>query len=135
MKLEYILLCDSTIREQGTNKLSLIGLFDSIYAQQLPVMHGRVDVVLGLLQDPSEDDGPTLDVTLDILDPEMVTAASLNVKQALSPQVRHFRFQVVVPLVNVQFRQKGPHIFRAKLADQVMQTSMEVTPMPTKPQQ
>jgi len=37
--LNAMLLCDHTIREQGTGKVSLIGIFENISAARLPVVH------------------------------------------------------------------------------------------------
>ena len=39
-----MLLCDHTIREQGTGKLSLIGIFESISAARFPVVHRSLSV-------------------------------------------------------------------------------------------
>jgi hypothetical protein len=39
-----MLLCDQTIREAGTGKVSLIGVFENISAAQFPVLHRALSV-------------------------------------------------------------------------------------------
>jgi hypothetical protein len=39
-----MLLCDLTIREQGTGKVSLIGIFESISSARFPVVHRALSV-------------------------------------------------------------------------------------------
>ena len=42
--LNAMLLCDLTIREQGTGKISLIGVFENISAARFPVVHRALSV-------------------------------------------------------------------------------------------
>jgi hypothetical protein len=42
--LNAMLLCDHTIREQGTGKVSLIGIFESITSGRFPVVHRALSV-------------------------------------------------------------------------------------------
>jgi hypothetical protein len=42
--LNAMLLCDHTIREHGTGKVSLIGIFENITAVQFPVVHRALSV-------------------------------------------------------------------------------------------
>jgi hypothetical protein len=44
-----MLVCDQVIREQGTNKVSLIGVFDRITAPTLPAMHWSLAVYVTVL--------------------------------------------------------------------------------------
>lgn len=43
-----IILCDTVIREVGTNKLSLIGTFNSIFANNFPCTHPSLNVYIAL---------------------------------------------------------------------------------------
>lgn len=45
-KLNAMLLCDSIITEVGTNKKSLIGIFENIYAPIFPFKHNRLSVYI-----------------------------------------------------------------------------------------
>jgi len=42
--LNAILICDQAIREEGTGKVSLIGIFENIGARQFPSKHGLLCV-------------------------------------------------------------------------------------------
>jgi hypothetical protein len=42
--LNALLLCDHTIREQGTGKVSLIGILENISAARFPVVHCSLSV-------------------------------------------------------------------------------------------
>jgi hypothetical protein len=42
--LNAMLLCDHTIREHGTGKISLIGIFENISAGRFPVVHRALSV-------------------------------------------------------------------------------------------
>jgi len=42
--LNAMLLCDHTIREAGTGKVSLIGIFENISAARFPVVHRSLSV-------------------------------------------------------------------------------------------
>ena len=42
--LQALLLCDTTIREAGTNKLSFIGIFNDIMAPLFPTVHPSFSV-------------------------------------------------------------------------------------------
>jgi len=45
-KINAMLLCDSVITEVGTNKKSLIGIFENIYAQNFPCRHYHLSVYI-----------------------------------------------------------------------------------------
>jgi hypothetical protein len=44
-----MLLCDHTIREHGTGKVSLIGIFENISAPRFPVVHRALSVYAKLV--------------------------------------------------------------------------------------
>lgn len=43
-----LVVCDSVIREAGTNKLSLIGIFNGIFSPSFPVSHPSLSVYIAL---------------------------------------------------------------------------------------
>ncbi len=45
-----IILCDTVIREQGTNKLSLIGTFNGIFANNFPCTHPSLCVYIAITE-------------------------------------------------------------------------------------
>src|ERR1700751_1403737 len=50
-----MLLCDLTIREHGTGKISLIGVFENISATTFPVVHRALSVYAKLADAEGED--------------------------------------------------------------------------------
>lgn len=47
-KCNAMLICDSVITEQGTNKKSLIGIFENILAHHFPCTHNSLSVYIKL---------------------------------------------------------------------------------------
>jgi hypothetical protein len=45
IKQNFVIVCDSTIVEKDTNNLSLIGIFDSVHAPKVPMIHSKFCVV------------------------------------------------------------------------------------------
>ena len=45
-----LVLCDSTIREEGTHKLSLIGTFNGIYSPVFPCTHPCISVYIAITE-------------------------------------------------------------------------------------
>ncbi|MCY3021804.1 MAG: hypothetical protein NTW87_22565 [Planctomycetota bacterium] len=45
-----LVLCDSVIREAGTNKLSLIGTFNGIFANTFPMVHHSLCVYIAITE-------------------------------------------------------------------------------------
>lgn len=45
-----LVLCDTVIREQGTNKVSLIGTFNSLSAATFPCIHGTFWVYIAITE-------------------------------------------------------------------------------------
>ncbi len=52
--LNAMLLCDHTIREHGTGKVSLIGIFENISAARFPVVHRSLSVYAKLVDAEGE---------------------------------------------------------------------------------
>ena len=52
--LNAMLLCDLTIREHGTGKMSLIGIFENISAARFPVVHRALSVYAKLVDAEGE---------------------------------------------------------------------------------
>jgi hypothetical protein len=46
MNVQVAILCDAATQEAGSEKLNLLGAFDTIYAQQLPAVHPQCAVAL-----------------------------------------------------------------------------------------
>ena len=64
LKVNFFHICDSTIFDQATGKLSIIGIFTNINAPNFPAMHPMMSLVIGL-----ENKNPgKYDVELEFLD-------------------------------------------------------------------
>jgi len=101
-----MLLCDLTIREHGTGKMSLIGIFENISAARFPVVH-RALTVYAKLADAEGEYGIRLElVRLD--DSHMVAQGNLRAGFAdrMTPG------ELTVNLENLGFERPGRYEFR-----------------------
>ena len=87
--LNAMLLCDLTIREHGTGKMSLIGIFENISAARFPVVH-RALTVYAKLADAEGDYAIRLEL-LRLDDSHMVAQGTPEqLQQSDHPLVRKF---------------------------------------------
>lgn len=101
-----MLLCDLTIREHGTGKISLIGVFENISAQRFPVVH-RALAVYAKLSDAAGEYTIRLElVRLD--DGEVVAQGTLKASFAdrMSPG------ELIFNLENLGLERPGRYEFR-----------------------
>jgi len=101
-----MLLCDLTIREHGTGKLSLIGIFENISAARFPVVH-RALTVYAKLADAEGDYAIRLEL-LRLDDSHMVAQGTLRASFAdrMTPG------ELTVNLENLGFERAGRYEFR-----------------------
>ena len=48
LKINFFHVCDSAMVEEGTGKISIIGIFENINSQNFPAVHPAMSVVVGL---------------------------------------------------------------------------------------
>ena len=83
LKVNFFHVCDSAMVEEGTGKLSIIGIFENINAQSFPVMHATMSVVVGF-----ENNNPGLyDTELVFLD-EKGEILKIPAKINIGPNLR-----------------------------------------------
>jgi hypothetical protein len=101
-----MLLCDLTIREHGTGKMSLIGIFENISAARFPVVH-RALTVYAKLADAEGDYVIRLEL-LRLDDSHMVAQGTLRASFAdrMTPG------ELSVNLENLGFERPGRYEFR-----------------------
>ena len=101
-----MLLCDLTIREHGTSKMSLIGIFENISAARFPVVH-RALTVYAKLADAEGDYAIRLEL-LRLDDSHMVAQGTLRASFAdrMTPG------ELTVNLENLGFERPGRYEFR-----------------------
>jgi hypothetical protein len=101
-----MLLCDLTIREHGTGKMSLIGVFENISAARFPVVH-RALTVYAKLADAEGEYAIRLEL-LRLDDSHMVAQGTLRAAFAdrMTPG------ELTVNLENLGFERPGRYEFR-----------------------
>ena len=127
--LNAMLLCDQTIREHGTGKMSLIGIFENISAARFPVVH-RALTVYAKLADAEGEYGIRLElVRLD--DHHTVAQAALRATFAdrMTPG------ELTLSLENLGFERPGRYEFRLYADDRFVAsksfTVIQSAPAPT----
>ena len=104
--LNAMLLCDLTIREHGTGKMSLIGIFENISAARFPVVH-RALTVYAKLADAEGEYGIRLElIRLD----DNHTVAQGNLRAAFADRMTPG--ELTVNLENLGFERPGRYEFR-----------------------
>jgi len=107
-KTNAMLICDYVITERGTNKKSLIGVFENIGAMKFPCIHAAMSIYVKLT-----DAQGSYRVRLDLVDlGEDKTIGQNEIPndvQVPSPLVSH---ELVFNLLDVYFTHPGEYEFR-----------------------
>jgi len=104
--LNAMLICDTTLRDQGTNKVSLIGIFDNVFASRFPARHGLLTVYANLT-----DAQGAYQMRLDLIrlrDLVVIGQGQLDVTLEDRVGVAELEFQ----LSNLVFTEPGRYEFR-----------------------
>jgi hypothetical protein len=112
--LKAMLLCDSTLVEEGTRKRTLIGLFDRVHAQQFPSTHPAMSVYVQF----REIQG-TFDFTLELYDLNEGRAMNRAVISKYEVSDRSRDSELVFNLMSVRFEHPGDYEFRIFVDDLV----------------
>ena len=113
--LNFTLLCDDVRQEMG-GKISLMGIFDNLYAQNFPAMHPR----LVIINESSEVAGE-FGTTLRILAPDRKSILRENnarLKMA-APAQKHRDVSVHM---NIEFREPGTYWIESYLDGMLVST-------------
>jgi hypothetical protein len=100
--LSYTIICDDIRQEQG-GKISLMGLFENIYAMNFPVLHPR----LALISEWSEGRGDFLVMTR-LLSPDRKTVLRETVSKFTISGTSHRHRDVSLHL-NIEFPSPGTY--------------------------
>ncbi len=124
-RIQAVLIADQVLQEKGSNKWSVIGVFDRIYAHSFPVLHH------------------TMGIYVRLTDAEGGYDVKLELQDALDRTIAVFggiRLQVLDPKYSVDFGVQtrnliltgpGKHLIRVYLnADLVDQVPLEVVLQP-----
>jgi hypothetical protein len=123
--LNAMLLCDLTIREHGTGKISLIGVFENISATTFPVVHRALSVYAKLADAEGEY---AIKLELVRLDDSRVVAQGLlraTFADRMTPG------ELIFNLENLGFERAGRYEFRLYAEDRfVAGKTFTVVPAP-----
>lgn len=106
--LNYTIMCDD-VRQEAGGKISLMGLFENIYAAQFPAIHPRLAIVNEWTEGKGE-----FEVTLRILSPERKqvlreTSSRLKLGEA------HHRHREISIHLNIEFKIPGTYWIESSL--------------------
>ncbi len=100
--LNFILLCDDVRQEMG-GKISLMGIFESIYATSFPAIHPKLAIVNEWADGIGE-----FDAALRILSPDRKTIIRENVTRLKLVNARYRHRDVSIHL-NIEFKEPGTY--------------------------
>ena len=112
--LKAMLLCDQTLVEEGTNKRSLIGIFDRITASTIPTVHPSMSMYVQF----REVEG-TFDFTLELYDLGADKVLHRATVKDFKVQDRSRDCELVFNLISVRFERAGEYEFRIYINDAV----------------
>jgi len=114
---EAMLICDHIITEAGTNKKSLIGIFEHIFARQLPHVHAVMNVyikftgVIGQYQ-----------FRIDLVDLKTDEIVGKGVLPRQNFKDKLMSYELLFRLRNLRFKNEGKYEFRIYADDEVFGT-------------
>ncbi|MGD0086354.1 MAG: hypothetical protein ABSC24_04415 [Verrucomicrobiota bacterium] len=108
MNVQVAILCDAATQEAGSEKLNLLGAFDTIYAQQLPAIHPQCAVALRITFATAEEGPHKLALTFINADGRPVMPAmEIPVAVALPEDVHFVTRNFVVNIQKLKFAEVG----------------------------
>ena len=110
--LKAMLLCDSTLVEEGTHKRSLIGIFDRLKSREFPSVHPAMSVYVQF----HELQG-VFDFTLELVDLENEKTINRAVVKQFAVRDRASDCELVFNLLSVRFDHPGDYEFRLYVGD------------------
>ncbi len=109
MDIEILAVCD--FAQDMAGKLVIVGVFDTIFAPKLPVVHATMAIGCRLRFQPNEA-GPH-SFRLSILDPgqkEVIQPFTGDVNVQISPGSDSTTFNLAAIISRIQFKAHGKHI-------------------------
>ncbi len=100
--LNYTLLCDD-VRQEAGGKISLMGIFENVYATQFPAVHPRMATVNEWTDGTGE-----FDATLRILSPDRKSILRETLTRLKLGNARHKHRDISIHL-NIEFREPGTY--------------------------
>ena len=108
MNVQVAILCDAATQEAGSEKLNLLGAFDTIYAPQLPAIHPQCAVALRITFATADEGQHKLALTFINADGRPVMPAmEIPVIVALPEDVHFVTRNFVVNIQQLKFAEVG----------------------------
>jgi hypothetical protein len=108
MNVQVAILCDAATQEAGSEKLNLLGAFDTIYAPQLPAVHPQCAVALRITFATADEGSHKLALTFINADGRPVMPAmEIPVTVALPEDVHFVTRNFVVNIQQLKFAEVG----------------------------
>lgn len=113
--LNFTIVCDDIRQEMG-GKISLMGLFENIYAAQFPAIHPR----LAILNEWTEGKGE-FGVRLQILAPDRKTVLRETASRMKLNEAHHRHREISIHL-NIEFKAPGTYWIESSLDGEVIKS-------------
>jgi len=108
MNVQVAILCDAATQEAGSEKLNLLGAFDTIYAPQLPAIHPQCAVALRITFATADEGQHKVALTFINADGRPVMPAmEIPVIVALPEDVHFVTRNFVVNIQQLKFAEVG----------------------------
>lgn len=126
----------ANVSQEG--KLNVTGIFDTIFADQLPAMHPNLSLAFRIkLESHDQNKTHHIDVTLVDQDGKVLWGAGADIQVGAIPAGQFTHANQVVNLIGVQFKAFGRYRFRIKVKgrDEPYDSVFQVVPLPKQPPQ
>jgi hypothetical protein len=121
MDIEILAVCD--FAQDMAGKLVIVGVFDTIFAPKLPVVHATMAIGCRLRFQPSEAGQHSF--RLSILDPErkeVIQPFTGDVNVQISPDGDSSTFNLAAIISRIQFKIHGKHIVALAIDEEEIKT-------------
>lgn len=110
MRICYAILADMAIRATD-GKVSIIGVFNRLYAAGFPVVHERMAIVVAFEGGP-ELAGTTVEIRVGVLDPEAKELVFADIRLDIDPNELRPKGELICDWPPVRFDAPGDYIVR-----------------------
>ncbi len=134
MKVEIFSLCDFA-QADARGKLTIIGIFDAIYAQQVPATHNFCALAARMRFEKSEEGIKKFKISIIDLDGKpIIPKMEVTVPVIIQPNQTHSNIQVVSLIPQINFPHWGEYLIDLEIdGRQAASSPIYVHPLPTAP--
>lgn len=134
MKVEIFKLCDFAQTDSG-GKLTIVGIFDVIYAREIPATHGLCALAIEMRFERNEDGLKKIKISfIDADEKSIMPAIETQLVVRTAPNEVHAKLQAVVLIPQLTIPKFGEYSIELAIDGQrVTSTSVFVQHLPTIP--